>query len=279
MTTEELLKLISEAPHQQGEEFKLKKAQSILRARLSAETDTNLQGLAGKLLGLGTGLGQVNQAIRDGIRSNEKLASESQKQSRWMVVLTVALVVVGALQVITAAFSGQESRRLSRIARDQLEQARLDSSLMNRPYVEVRPVNFRPTGVRDPKDLGSEFCELTLEVKNYGPIPAKDVTLSDFKMGSPSRGFMTPENTPFNFKGITIFPNTTLRVVTSFVMSPENTLALYDNGKEVLEMYFYLNYSTAKDVQLPLLHWYKCNWSYGVRQFSIQNSESDSTHL
>lgn len=268
MTTEELLKAISEAPHQEGEEFKLKKAQSILRARLSAETDANLQRLAEKLLGLGSGLGQVNQALRDGIRSNEKLAAENQKHSRWMIALTSALVVATVI-------SSCESLRLRGISANQLTQSRLDSALIYRPYVEIRPVDFRRTGVRDPKDLGSEFCELTLEVKNYGSIPAKDVTLADFRMGSPSRGYMTPKNSPISFKGVTIFPNAPFRIVTSFVMSPENSLALYDDGKESLEIYLHLSYSAAKDVQPPASYWYKCRWSWRIRQFSIQSSEGD----
>lgn len=287
MTIAELRKYIAEKnPHDGYGKREAEQAEAVLNAKLLEQTNAGLESVGNRLEGLGAGLNQLNQSLRDGIRSNETVASASSKYSKALVAATVALVVatvglcgVGVWQAVLLRTYTTETHNLSVTAGQQLVQSRLDSALVNRPYVEIRPVEFFVSGQRDPADATSVFCSLTLEVKNYSSIPAAEVTLSDFKLGSKSRGYLTPQNYPVSMKNLAIFPNSSFKLQMGFVMSPDYHVKRYDEGVEDYEIYLEVSYTTAKEVEVKPKHWYRCNWTYSHRRFSIQSSETDSIRL
>ena len=70
-------------------------------------------------------------------------------------------------------------------------------------------------------------------------------------------------------------PGASAFVVMSFVMNPEKNLKLYNDGKENLEIYLHLIYSSVRNGSESQRYWYKCNWVWGSLQFSVLRSESD----
>jgi hypothetical protein len=282
MTIEELLEAISNHPETRGNVFEMDKLKAFLSARLSEQTGRNLTTLVNRLEGLGGGLLQVNKGIHKAIESGEQLAKEAHKQSieahqesKRMGRLTRWLVLVAAIQAIIAGISTYQAQRLTRVSQDQLEQSRLDAALVHRPYVQIRPVWFKSTNIRDPKDPGSVGYRLMLEIGNKSELPAAEVRLADYRIGSPSRGFMTPVTYPIDFEHITIFPKDTLALLMGFVMSPENTVRLYDEGREELEIFLRLTYQTPLEIGPRQNHWYECEWGYQRGTFSIKRSTSD----
>lgn len=228
-------------------------------------------------------INELNQSLRQGIDANQDLTRATMKYSRRMTYLTLALFVatlvlggVAAYQAYLLRSYTSATHKLSVTAGKQLIQSRLDSALVNRPYIEIRPVDFVVTGERDPADETSVLCFLTLQIKNYSnSIPAAEVALEDFKLGSGSRGYLTPENYPISLKDVAIFPGSVFKMQMSFVMNPDVHLKKYDRGEEDYEIYLKVTYTTVKDIEDKPRHWYRCNWIYSRGQLSIVNSETD----
>ncbi len=228
-------------------------------------------------------INELNQSLRQGIEVNQNLTRATLKYSKRMTYLTVALVFATLLLGGVAAYQASllkgytsATHELSVTAGKQLLQSRLDSALVNRPYVEIRPVEFVVTGEKDPADETSVFCFLTLQLRNYSnSIPAAKIALEDFKLGSESRGYLTPENYPIGLKDLAIFPGSVFKMQVSFVMNPDVHVKKYDKGEEDYEIYLKVTYTTVKDIEDKPKHWYKCNWTYSRGQLSIVDSETD----
>jgi hypothetical protein len=228
-------------------------------------------------------INELNQSLRQGIDVDKDLTRATLKHSKRMTYLTIALVFatlllggVAAYQAILLKGYTSATHELGVTAGEQLLQSRLDSALVNRPYVEIHPAEFVVTDEKDPADETSVFCHLTLELRNYSnSIPAAKVTLEDFKLGSQSRGYLTPENYPIGLKDLAIFPGSVFKTQIGFVVNPDVHIKKYDKGEEDYEIYLKVTYTTVKDVEDKPRHWYRCNWIYSRGQLSVVDSETD----
>lgn len=277
MTIKELEKYIADRRMDTSDgRPEIEKAEKILNAKLLRQTNIGIEGLS-------SGINQLNQSLRDGIDANQNLATASITHSRRIFYLTIALVLAtfalaytGWRQAVLLKKYTSATNQLSITAGEQLVQSRLDSALVNRPYIEIRPIDFIVTEERDPADKTSVFYALILQIKNYSnSIPAAEVALGDFKIGSGSRGYLTPQNYPIEFKNISIFPGSVFRVRIGSVMNPDVHIKKYNKGEEDYEIYLNVTYTTVKDIEDKPKHWYKCNWIYSRGQFSINSSETD----
>jgi len=277
MTIEELEKYIVDRRMDSSEQgTEIEKAEKILNAKLLRQTNIGIESLS-------SGINQLNQSLRDGIDSNQNLARANIKYSKRMTYLTLTLVFATCVLALAAGYQAillkrytSATHKLSMTAGEQLVQSQLDSALVNRPYIEIRPIDFIITEERDPADATSVFCALILQIKNYSnSIPAAEVALGDFNIGSESRGYLTPQNYPIEFKNISIFPGSVFRVRIGFVMNPDVHIKKYNKGEEDYEIYLNVTYTTVKDIEDKPKHWYKCNWIYSRGQFSINSSETD----
>lgn len=179
--------------------------------------------------------------------------------------------LVFAVTIASLVFVGVQVK----IASQQLKQSQLDSAIINRPYVEIRPVAFIVSDKRDPKDSTSVFCSLILELKNYSDIPATNVTLEDFKVGSVSRGYLTSQNYPISFKNICLFPQSSFQLSIPFVMNPDYHISKYDMGTENYNIHFKIDYEGIKGADNKTKHQYACDWIYSRKMFSIVRNDTD----
>jgi len=247
----------------------LEKVEKILNAKLLEQTNNRLEGLSSEI-------NQLYQSLRDGIKSNSKLTIAMVCFTAILAGATIGLVVTGIVQKNLLNQYTKETRNLGKIASEQLIQSQLDSNIINRPYVEIRPIGqIMRSGKRDPKDSGSEFCTLRIAIKNYSKtIPATNVTLEDFKIDIIGDRPLTPKNSPISLEDISLFPESEYVLIFRFVMSA-SIMEECDKGEKDCHIYLKINYRGIKNTEDKLPHWYTCNWKYNRYEFSIVDSNTD----
>lgn len=119
---------ISQGQTMETVEKKLQSRIGILVSASLKNTNEVLLQITEKIKDLGNGLGQLNQAIRDVIVSNESIAGETKQYYKslktWSVVLgvaTIALVIVGCWQGFLLNKYTTETQKLSKVAQEQIE--------------------------------------------------------------------------------------------------------------------------------------------------------------
>jgi len=247
----------------------LEKGETILNAKL-------LLRVAKKLGELDAGLGQLTSSLN-------RSATQSETYSRVMGWLTFALVIatlglgiVGWRQAVLLEESTSETRRLTNISGEQLKQSQFVSAIVNRPYVEVQPVDLVPTGQVDPKDATSTsfFYQLIVELTNHSDLPAIGVSISDFRFESASRGVITLKDVPVEAESLTVFPRRSPKVLMTFVMNPA-TVSRYLKGEEDCHLYIRVTYRSAKEAEGAKTLWYEGRWTYRGGQFFVKDSKAD----
>ena len=270
MSPEELMQYVAQLKSNNVYEGpEIEKVEKVLNAKL-------LNRVAGRLEGLGSGLTQLNTAIIRGVEASNTAAASNDQHARVMAGLTKWLVIAAVVQAVVALTYTVITGRLVNLSAMQLAQSQLDSNLVNRPYVDIRPVGLQCSEEADPKDPTSVFCDLFFEATNHsGQIPASEVHLKDLKIGSESRGFFTAESVPPAFDQAAIFPQSSAGVRVRFVLNRTAHLERYQRGLEELLIQIEIDYTTPKAHKSLPVHWYKADWAYTRGTFFLRHSATD----
>jgi hypothetical protein len=141
MTIEELINYIAERKiNNIYEEPQIIKAEKILNAKLGQltnenikNTNNNLESIKERLGGLGGGISQLNQALRDGIKSSEELGDKNMKHANAIKWLTVVLAIAGIWQGCLLNTYTKETQKLVLTTQEQLD-LQLQPALMVTTY-------------------------------------------------------------------------------------------------------------------------------------------------
>lgn len=270
MSPEELIQHVAQLKSNNVYEGpEIEKVEKVLNAKL-------LNRVAGRLEGLGSGLTQLNTAILRGVEASNTAAASNDQHARVMARLTKWLVIAAIGQAVVALIYTGITSRLVNLSAMQLAQSQVDSNLVNRPYVDIRPIALQCSEETDPKDPTSTFCDLFFEATNHsGQIPASEVRLKELKIGSESRGFFTAESVPPDFDQAALFPQSSAGMRVRFVLNRTAHLERYQRGLEDLLIRVEINYTTPKVSKSSPMHWYRGDWAYTRGTFFLRHSETD----
>lgn len=126
MSIEELIDYIDKLAA--SETYRPGKAEKILSTKLALltnenikKTNDNLESIKERLGGLGGGVSQLNQALRDGIRSSEELGDKNIQHANAIKWLTFVLAIAGIWQGCLLNIYTKETQKLVLTTQEQVD--------------------------------------------------------------------------------------------------------------------------------------------------------------
>lgn len=152
-----------------------------------------------------------------------------------------------------------------------------DFTSLNRPFVEIKPIDMQ----KDPRGIGEDnsqiWCYLVYEIRNFGPVPAYNVHIAQNGLAvySKTRGEFHADDIPelreFNIGWLA--PKAQESFTRAIIYTDSKTsVDAYKNGKYPLEIKLRIEYDGPKGLLFRRHYWYECNAQYRANGMQILNT-------
>jgi hypothetical protein len=150
---------------------------------------------------------------------------------------------------------------------------------LNRPFVEIRPIDIQPDSQGRGEDASQVWCYFIYNIRNFGPVPAYNVRVSKngFLMRSKVRGEFNEEAIPGlkEFRIGWLAPNSEISFPRTIIYTDaKSSMDAYRQGLP-LEIKFKIEYDGPKGLFFKRHYWYQVEAQYKTGTMQILNTKAN----